>query len=173
MSVTPAYGRFMTSTEKLSIKGLGDFDFLVGTWDGVQRRLLEPLAGCTEWDEFATTTRSWPIFDGAGNVDEVIAPERGFSGLTVRLLNPATGQWALHWASSKDGELAPPPVVGEFTDGVGRFYCEQDWDGRRIKVRYTWFDITPRSARWEQAFSVDQGESWEANWTAVFTRTSG
>ena len=27
MSVTPAYGRFMTSTEKLSIKGLGDFDF--------------------------------------------------------------------------------------------------------------------------------------------------
>jgi hypothetical protein len=153
------------------MKGLGDFDFFVGTWDGLQRRLVKPLTDCTEWDEFATTTRSWSVLGGAGNVDELCAPDRGFSGLTVRLLNPATGQWSLHWASSKDGDLAPPPVVGEFADGVGLFYCEQEWDGRHITVRYKWFDITPQSARWEQAFCVDGLQTWETNWTAVFTRT--
>jgi hypothetical protein len=154
------------------MKGLGDFDFFVGTWDGVQRRLLKPLADSTEWDEFATKTNCWPVFGGAGNVDEVVAPDRGFSGLTVRLLNPASGQWSLHWASSKDGKLAPPPVVGEFADGVGLFYCEQEWEGRQIMVRYKWCDMTPQSARWEQAFSDDGGQTWETNWTAVFTRTS-
>jgi hypothetical protein len=153
------------------MKGLADFDFFVGTWDGVQRRLLKPLADCTEWDEFATRTHCWSVFGGAGNVDELIAPDRGFSGLTVRLLNPATGQWSLHWANSKDGDLAPPPVVGEFADGVGLFYCEQGWEGRQITVRYKWCDITPQSARWEQAFSVDGGRTWETNWTAAFTRT--
>jgi hypothetical protein len=152
--------------------GLGDFDFLVGTWDGIQRRLVKPLADCTEWDEFETRTRCWPVLGGAGNVDELSSPDGGFIGLTVRLLNPATGQWALHWASSKDGDLAPPPVVGEFTDGVGLFYCQQDWEGQQITVRYKWFAITQESARWEQAFSVDGGQTWETNWTAVFTRTS-
>ncbi len=112
------------------------------------------------------------MLGGAGNVDELHAPDLGFSGLTVRLLNPATGQWALHWANSKDGDLAPPPQVGEFADGVGLFYREQEWDGRQIMVRYTWFDITALSARWEQAFSADGGQTWETNWTAVFTRTS-
>ncbi len=154
------------------MKGLGDFDFLVGSWDGIQRRLVKPLAGCTEWDEFRTTTRSWSVLGGAGNVDELHAPDRGFSGLTVRLLNPATGQWSLHWASSRDGDLAPPPVVGAFDGGVGLFYCEQDWDGSQITVRYKWFDITAESAHWEQAFSADGGRTWETNWTAVFTRTS-
>jgi hypothetical protein len=154
------------------IKGAGDFDFLVGTWDGIQRRLVKPLAGCTEWAEFATRTRCWPVFGGAGNVDELSTPDGGFLGLTVRLLNPETGQWSLHWASSKDGDLAPPPVVGEFTDGVGLFYCQQDWEGQQITVRYKWFDITPETARWEQAFSTDDGQTWETNWTARFTRTT-
>ncbi|HEX9031464.1 MAG TPA: hypothetical protein VF834_06430 [Streptosporangiaceae bacterium] len=150
--------------------GLGDFDFFVGSWDSRQRRLREPLAGCDEWDEFAATTRCWSVFGGAANVDELSVPDRGFSGLTVRLLDPATGDWSLYWANSRDGALALPPVSGRFTDGVGRFYSREDYQGRQITVRYTWSDITPSSARREQAFSADDGQTWETNWVAEFTR---
>jgi hypothetical protein len=51
------------------------------------------------------------------------------------------------------------------------FYDEEQYEGRDITVRYKWSDITATTARWEQAFSLDGGQTWETNWTADFTRT--
>lgn len=151
---------------------MNNFDFLVGTWDSVQRRLVKPLTGSDEWYEFAGTTRCYSMFGGAANVDEVSFPEKGFNGLSVRLLNPETDEWSIYWANSRNGILALPPVVGKFVDGVGEFFSEEDFEGRPIVVRYRWSDITETSARWTQAFSTDKGETWETNWEAEFTRTS-
>ena len=39
-----------------------------------------------------------------------------------------------------------------------------------MRVRYVWSEITPSSARWEQAFSVDDGETWETNWIMELAR---
>jgi hypothetical protein len=153
-----------------AIPGRGDFDFLVGSWDGRHRRLLKPLDGGDEWDEFPSTTTCWQLFDGAANADELLVPERGFRGLTVRLLDPDTGIWSLYWISSRNGVLELPPVVGRFSDGVGRFYCAQDYQGTPVLVRYTWSDITPVSAHWDQAFSTDGGQTWKVNWITEFTR---
>jgi len=36
--------------------------------------------------------------------------------------------------------------------------------GKPIKMRFTGSHITPTSARWEQAFSPDDGKTWETNW---------
>lgn len=144
--------------------GAGDFDFLIGSWSGRHRRLRTPLAGCEEWDEFESTTECWPLLGGAANVDELSVPDHGFSGVTLRLFDPASGQWSLFWASSKDGLLGLPPTVGSFTGGVGFFYCDDTVEGRDIKVRWIWSQITPASARWEQAFSADGGQTWETNW---------
>jgi len=157
----------MTSTAK---SGTGDFDFFIGEWDGVQRRRKAWLADCDDWYEFATTTRCWSVFGGAGNIDEIHAPDQGFSGLTVRLLDQATGDWSIYWANSRDGVLGLPPVTGRFEDGVGRFYADEVLAGRSIRTRFTWSDITPDSARWEQAFSPDGGATWEANWISEFRR---
>lgn len=151
---------------------MNNFDFLVGTWDSVQRRLVKPLTGSDEWYEFAGTTRCYSMFGGAANVDEVSFPDKGFNGLSVRLLNPETDEWSIYWANSRNGILALPPVVGKFVDGVGEFFSEEDYEGRPIVVRYRWSDITDTSARWTQAFSTDKGETWETNWEAEFTRTS-
>lgn len=150
--------------------GAGDFDFFVGSWEGRHRRLKVRLADCDDWDEFGSATRCWSIFGGAGNVDEMSAPDRGFSGLSVRLLDPATGNWSIYWVNSRDGALQLPPVVGGFEAGVGRFYSDEIQEGRPVRVRYTWSEITPVSARWDQAFSEDSGQSWETNWIAEFTR---
>jgi len=57
-----------------------------------------------------------------------------------------------------------------FEGGVGLLHSRELWEGRPILVRYQWIDITPRSARWQQAFSPDDGASWEVNWIADHTR---
>jgi hypothetical protein len=153
-----------------AIPGHGDFEFFVGDWDGKQRRLRKALAGCTEWEELTSITRCWSVFGGAANADEVHFTELGVSGYTMRLLDVATGLWSIYWISSRDGLLGLPPVVGGFTDGVGQFYCEQDWEGTPITCRYTWTHSTPDTAHWEQAFSTDGRQTWEPNWTADFIR---
>jgi hypothetical protein len=147
-----------------------NFDFLVGNWTSKQRRLREILAGSDEWYEFDGIARCWSVFDGAGNIDEVKFPEQGYTGLTVRLFDPATDLWSIYWARNDTG-LALPPTVGRFEeDGVGRFYDDEDWNGRPIRVRYQWTVLSADACRWEQAFSTDTGETWETNWTADFTR---
>jgi hypothetical protein len=78
--------------------------------------------------------------------------------------------WSIYWVNSRNGLLLLPPVVGGFTDGVGRFHCAEDYEGRPITVRYTWSRITGSSARWDQAFSPDGRQTWETNWIADFTR---
>jgi hypothetical protein len=157
-----------TSENKAS--GAGDFDFFVGSWRGRQRRLRKILDGCDDWEEFTSTSQCWSLFDGAGNIDEVRFPELGSAGVTLRLFDPAKQEWSLYWASSRNGLLTLPPTVGRFTGGTGLFYDDETFEGREIRVRYTWSGITEVTARWEQAFSTDRGQTWETNWIADFTR---
>ena len=149
-----------------------NFDWLVGTWESRQRRLRRVLADSDEWYEFPGSHRCWTALDGACSFDEALFPTQGFGGVTLRLYDTARDEWSLYWASSRTG-LSLPPVVGRFgADGRGVFTGDDVYDGRPIRVLYLWSDITPTTARWEQAFSTDGGDTWETNWTAEFTRTS-
>ena len=61
-------------------------------------------------------------------------------------------------------------LVGGFVDGIGEFLGDDEKAGRPVRVRFRWSDITPSAARWEQAFSVDDGAAWEMNWIMTFAR---
>jgi hypothetical protein len=147
-----------------------DFGFFVGDWDVRHRRLAKWLAGSDDWDEFGSTTRCWQLFGGAANLDEIKVPERGFTGASLRLFDPVASTWSIYWANSKYGQLQLPPVVGGFSDGTGLFYARDQHDGKPVAVRYIWSGITDHSARWEQAFSPDDGQTWEVNWIMDFSR---
>jgi hypothetical protein len=148
------------------------FDWFVGTWTSEQRRLRGVLVGSQDWYEFPGTHRVWNALDGIAQFDEAMFPTEGFGGITLRLYDKERDEWSLYWASSRNGLLALPPTVGKFgEDRVGVFTNEEEWEGTPITVRYLWSDITPASARWEQAFSADHGATWEPNWIARFTRT--
>jgi hypothetical protein len=149
--------------------GMNDFDFLTGTWDIHNRRRTDFLDQTSEWEEFPGVSRAIRIFDGAANFDEADFPTKGFSGLTLRLYDPERAQWSLYWASKRTGTLFPP-VVGRFVNGRGEFHGDDTHDGKDIRVRFIWSDITADSARWEQAFSVDDEPAWLTNWTMEFTR---
>ncbi|MFG3227271.1 hypothetical protein ACGF07_21110 [Kitasatospora sp. NPDC048194] len=149
---------------------MNDFDFLVGEWDVANRRLRDFLDPDSGWERFGGTSRCWSLFGGAANVDEMECPERGFTGLTLRLFDQGTREWSLNWSNSRSGRL-DPPVRGRFReDGVGEFHGDDTYADTAVRVRYLWSDITDRTARWEQAFSVDGDRTWATNWTMDFTR---
>jgi hypothetical protein len=152
--------------------GSHDFDFLFGEWTVRHRRLRRPLSGSAEWYEFDSTCRAWPLWNGKGNVDEFIGemPSGPLEGGTLRLYDAASGKWSLFWATSKNG-LVVIPNVGAFNDdGIGEFFSSEEFEGRPIICRYRWIPKTATACRWEQAFSVDGGATWEDNWIMEFTR---
>jgi NIPSNAP len=150
-----------------------DFDFLHGNWRVHHRRLARRLVGDTQWTEFDGTMRAKPILRGLGNFDENVLdlPQGRYEACTVRLFNPGTKQWSIHWIDGRDPKL-DAPLSGTFTDGVGTFFGEDTFEGKPIRVRFIWSQITSRSARWEQAFSADQGRTWETNWVMRFERAA-
>ncbi len=84
--------------------------------------------------------------------------------------NRKTERWTIHWADSRTGRL-DPPLVGGFADDRGDFHGEDTYDGRPIRVHFTWYRLGTDTARWEQEFSADDGRTWELNWTMNLTRT--
>ncbi|MBV9821282.1 MAG: hypothetical protein JO144_03490 [Actinobacteria bacterium] len=148
---------------------MGDFDFLIGNWTVANRRLRQRLAGCTEWDEFEGSSVVWSLLGGGANIDQFTFPD-GTTALTLRLYEPERERWTLNWATSTEGVLFPP-TIGAFTDGVGLFYGDDHHEGTPVRVRFIWSEITPTSARWEQAFSTDGEKTWETNWIMELTRS--
>lgn len=150
-----------------------DFDAFVGTWQGQQRRLKERLVGSTEWVEFDSTQTFRLLLGGAANMTDNLLnlPDGVYRGLTLRTFDPETKTWAIWWLDGRHPHELDVPVIGRFENGTGAFHADDTFNGKPIKVRFTWSQITARSRHWEQAFSPDAGKTWETNWTAHFTRT--
>ncbi|MFF2848932.1 hypothetical protein ACFVT5_21785 [Streptomyces sp. NPDC058001] len=147
-----------------------DFDFLHGDWTIRNRRRENYLDPSSGWQEFPATHRCWALFDGAANVDEMDCPSQGFKGATLRLFDPAAKEWSLYWSSSRTGTLEPPVRGGFGDDGRGVFEGDDSYAGTPIRVRFLWLQVTPTSARWEQAFRTDEDGDWLTNWIMDFTR---
>ncbi|MCC6518853.1 MAG: DUF1579 domain-containing protein [Tabrizicola sp.] len=148
------------------------FDFLMGDWIVHHRRLANRLVGDTNWVDFDGTMSARQILGGGGNIDENIInlPDGSYQAISLRLFNPATLCWSIYWVDGRRTDALDPPVIGFFNNGQGRFLAHDTLDGRPIRVRFTWSDMSPTSGHWEQAFSPDDGASWEPNWTMTFTR---
>lgn len=151
--------------------GQHDFDFNDGTWKTHIRRLRKPLSGSSDWIELNGTVTTRKIWGGKAQMEEVEAdgPEGHFEDLGVFLYNPATHQWTQSFANSKEGRIGAP-MFGEFRNGRGEFFDQEELNGRAILARFVWFDIAPDTHRVEQAFSDDGGKTWEPNFTAELTR---
>ena len=111
------------------------------------------------------------VLDGRANLVElkVAGPAGRIEGLSLRLYNPKLRQWSLNFVNINDGTLSPP-TIGGFKDGRGEFYNPETYNGRPILVRFVITKITNDQYRFEQAFSDDNGKTWEINWIAVDER---
>jgi hypothetical protein len=152
-----------------------DFDFLAGRWTMDNRRLKCRLGNCTEWIEYKSSDENGgPILNGIANLDVYrtsynTVDGTPYEGLTVRLFNPKTRLWSLYWVDSNSGSM-DPPVVGSFEGSVGTFYCKDIFQGKQILVMFKWDKTDPENPIWSQAFSENNGVTWEMNMTNVSHR---
>lgn len=143
-----------------------DFDFLVGKWVLKDKKLKSRLTNSNEWIEFESTVEMHKLLNGIGNMDtyKTMVDGKPFEGIALRLFNPKTKLWSIYWADSNVGVM-DPPVVGSFEGNIGRFYCKDKFKGKDIIVVFLWDKTDPNSPVWSQAFSPDNGQTWEMNAT--------
>ncbi|MGN6421376.1 MAG: hypothetical protein ACTHMC_27930 [Pseudobacter sp.] len=152
-----------------------DFNFLAGNWIMENKRLKSRLSNSTEWVAYHSTSQNMGIIlNGLGNLDFFRTEynqvnDQPYEGITLRLFNPVTRLWSLYWADSNLGVL-DPPVVGSFEGNIGTFYCRDTWQGKPILVMFQWDKTDPENPVWAQAFSADEGKTWEMNLTNVSHR---
>ena len=149
--------------------GIADFDFLIGSWAIENERLTTRLAGSADWERFSAFSTCRSLLGGTGNLEEMTIPDRSFHGLALRIFNPDSGVWSIHWADNFRHRLLPP-MVGRFEDGLGTFLGDEEHAGQPVLARFIWFP-SREAPRWEQAFSADGGKTWETNWVMRFSRT--
>jgi hypothetical protein len=152
--------------------GRADFDFLIGSWAVRNRRLAERLKGCADWEEFESTCQARAILGGLGNMDEFTMDRASgrVLAVTLRLFNPANGEWSIYWAASTGNGRLDVPMVGRFEGQRGEFFSQEVFEGRHVFNRFIWTVEAPGSCRWEQAYSADGGKTWETNWIMEFAR---
>ena len=150
-----------------------DFDFIIGDWTVSHRRLNERLCGCTTWTDFRGRSSTRKILEGFGNLEDNILylPTGEVRAAAIRSYDSATRAWAIWWLDGRAPHNLDAPVIGSFSDDIGKFYANDFLDGKPIKVRFLRKKISANTANWEQAFSNDSGASWETNWTMEFTRS--
>jgi hypothetical protein len=147
-----------------------DFDFLPGTWQVANRRLVNMLdPACSEWEEFEATSEAKAILGGLGNLDHFHTAD--YEGFSLRLYEPESDVWRIWWASTARPGRLDPPVEGRFSaPDRARFECDDVLEGIPLRMRFDWSEITADSARWEQSFSFDGGATFKTNWVMLLSR---
>jgi len=168
VSQTPSDGAKQSSVAR---DGQHDFDFDLGTWKTHSSRLLHPLTGSTTWADMDGITVVKKVWGGRANLAEFKAggPAGRVELLSLRWYNPSARQWYLDFATPNVGILGIPGV-GEFKNGRGDFYDQEEINGKYILVRFSIWSISADKAQSEQAFSDDGGKTWEVNWVNKYTR---
>lgn len=142
-----------------------DFDYLVGNWKLHNRRLKSRLTGSHEWtDRFESRVEMRQILNGVGNIDKYTENMDGkpYEGVALRLFDKRTRLWRIYWADSNSGYL-DAGLAGSFENNVGHFFARDKYRGRDIICVFRWDVRNPELPIWSQAFSVDEGKTWEWN----------
>lgn len=155
-----------------STSSSADFNFLVGKHTVHHKKLKSRLTNSQEWIEFNGTHKQELILHGIGNLEqhEMILPDGSpIAGMALRLFDPNTKLWSIHWADSKSGKL-DAPMLGSFENKTGYFFTTDVYNGRNILVQFKWDATDALKPVWSQAFSDNKGQTWEWNWYMYFSK---
>jgi hypothetical protein len=149
-----------------------DFDFLQGKWKVHNRKLNSRLTNSDEWTEFEAELHMRKTLNGFGNLENFYSNNNGepFEGMAIRLFNKESKLWKIYWIDSNGTTMDEKPVTGSFENGLGKFYTNDIFNEKEILVIYQWDATNPEHPKWSQAFSTDNGKTWEWNWKMELSR---
>ena len=113
-------------------------------------------SGAADMDTYSTT--QFPGLEG-----------KLFEGLTLRLFDPKTRLWSLYWIASNTGTI-DPPVVGSFEKRRRAFLRKRHTQRQAHHRRLPLGCAKQGCPVWGQAFSADNGKTWEWNFFNVSER---
>ncbi|MES2544716.1 MAG: hypothetical protein V4548_07515 [Bacteroidota bacterium] len=149
-----------------------DFDFLQGKWKVQNRMLKARLANNNEWIEFESELHMKKNLNSYGNIENFYLVNNGepFEGMAIRLFNKETKLWKVYWVDSNGLTMDEKPVTGSFENGIGKLYTYDIFNKKEILVLYQSDATIPEHPKWSQAFSTDNGKTWEWNWKMELTK---
>ena len=138
------------------------FDFWVGNWD-----LSWKNANGTASTGTNIITK---ILDGTAiqeNFTALTGSTKGYKGQSVSILDAQTGVWKQTWI---DNQGAYMPFTGG-SDGPSRFFAQEFMkNGKLVKQKMVFHDITKEMFVWDWMSSPDSGKSWTINWSVNYRR---
>lgn len=148
-----------------------DFEFYAGKWKIKNKKLKKIFANCKEWTTFDAEEEVRPVLMGLGLIGQytTILNDKPFEGTAIHLFNPKTQLWSNYWADSNNGAMEVP-VVGSFEKTNAVFYAYDTLGDKAIIIRFHWDVSDKNNPVWEQAFSDDDGKTWEVNWIMQYSR---
>jgi hypothetical protein len=153
------------------------FDFWLGEWN-IQQKILRADGGWLELPAHTSVTSSMGdcalIEHWKGEVEffwEGMKHAEPLEALSVRAYDPQSGQWRLHWMSSRAPRFGNA-FEGTFKDGRGEFFSTRQGPKGEQKSRITFSDITEITVHWDLAISNDEGKTWTTIWIMEMQRGS-
>jgi hypothetical protein len=144
-----------------------DFNFIAGSWDSRQRRLVNHWPA-DDWYEFDAT-----LDCGAARLRRPRYLRAGarLRGDHASPVQPRRAGVADLVGVGGGGGQLDVPVVGRSATGWVRSRCDDTFEGTPIRCATSevWSDTPSPVAA---AFSPDGGQTWEVNWMATFRRRS-
>jgi hypothetical protein len=172
MELTPNKQAKILDIKPSTTSSENDFDFLQGKWKVQNRKLKSRLTNSDEWTEFEAELHMKKTLNGFGNLENFYSNNNGepYEGMAIRLFNKASKLWKIYWIDSNGTTMDEKPVTGSFENGLGKFYTNDIFDGKEILVIYQWDATNLEHPKWSQAFSTDNGKTWEWNWKMELSR---
>lgn len=144
---TPTYGCDTPESRR--------YDFWVGEWElahsGTKsaNHITKALDGCVIVEQFTG------------------APGTKLDGTSVSTFDRATKRWRQTWVDNTGAYL---DFVGGTDNGDPTFEREFVRDGKTIRQRMVFRNITPASLKWLWQSSPDGGKTWSTQWEIDYKR---
>lgn len=129
-----------------------EFDFWLGEWD-------------VYWGDKHGTNHIERILDGA--VIQENFEGDGLVGISVSTLSKEDNRWHQTWVDNTGSYL---DFSGEFKDEKMVLIRDGIVEGKRVKQRMVWHNITDATFLWNWERSDDGGATWREMWKLEYKR---